>query len=60
MDKLRLMPNPDCKEGLTCALAEMRALGMAALVERRLEEESLPSQDTLPNHGFGVEAKVGS
>lgn len=53
VDKLLLMPNLDCQEGLACALA--------ALVERRLQEESLPSQElTLHNHGFGVLAKMGS
>lgn len=62
MDKVLLTPNPDGREGLACALAERRGEpeGMAALVERRLAEESLPSQDTLHNHGFGVEAQVGS
>lgn len=60
MDKLLLMPNAECGKGPVCPLSDMRTepQGTAALVERRLLVESLPSQDTLHGYGFVVEAKV--
>lgn len=51
MDKLLVMPNPECKKPLACTLAKMRAepQGMAALVGRGLQGRNLLSQGTLHN-----------
>lgn len=62
VDKPLFMPNPDCEEGLACALAadESGALGNSSSGrEEAAGGELALTGYTLHNHGFGVLAKVG-
>lgn len=62
MDKLILMPSPECKEGLVCTLDEMRAelREWQVLWKGGYGRRAYPHRVLYYNHGFGVEAKVGS
>lgn len=61
MDKLLVMPNPECKKPLACTLAKMRAepQGMAALVGGGYRGRTCSHRVLCTTHGFGIEANVG-